>query len=378
MIKNERGQLEPCSIEKAANIVVEKMVEANGDFAGIVSTRLPNETLAAFNKLMGDILGSKHIDTTDGDIYRTIQQGIKMFDGTGSNINIGCSIEEIAEADCVMVVGCDPEETNPVVGTLVRQALDKNDAKLIVINTSSDVFPLRTDIWLKPNIGTEKLLVDGLTKVLIDKGLSPKEDVNNKSLSELKDCQIETVAEITSIEKERIEIAAELYGNANKAVIIFGKNLIEEKNSEAIASLLRLADISGNKVGDKLRIIALSPNANSQGAWDLGIARNEDAIAGTQLFLLLGDDESKFNDTEFIRSISGAKTLVVQASYKSSITDMADVVLPSPIWAEREGSYVSMGGHTLEARKAIQPFDGLLSDKEVLTYIARVLGHELS
>jgi len=70
--------------------------------------------------------------------------------------------------------------------------------------------------------------------------------------------------------------------------------------------------------------------------------------------------------------------LVVQASYHSPATSLADVVLPSTIWAEREGHYVSMDGRILELERALQPQDGLLQDQEILIRLSKKLGHELS
>ncbi|GAI38913.1 unnamed protein product, partial [marine sediment metagenome] len=75
--------------------------------------------------------------------------------------------------------------------------------------------------------------------------------------------------------------------------------------------------------------------------------------------------------------VGGVDFLIVQASYYSSVTSMADVVLPSPIWAERQGKCVSMDGRVLELKQVLQPKDGLLQDQEVLIEISRRLGHKL-
>jgi NADH dehydrogenase/NADH:ubiquinone oxidoreductase subunit G len=57
---------------------------------------------------------------------------------------------------------------------------------------------------------------------------------------------------------------------------------------------------------------------------------------------------------------------------------MADVVLPSPIWAEREGKYVTMDGRVLELKQVLQPKDGLPQDQEVLKAISKKLGRKLT
>jgi NADH dehydrogenase/NADH:ubiquinone oxidoreductase subunit G len=57
---------------------------------------------------------------------------------------------------------------------------------------------------------------------------------------------------------------------------------------------------------------------------------------------------------------------------------MADVVLPSPIWAEREGKYIAMDGRVLKLKRVLQSKDGLLQDQEILIEISKKLGRKLS
>jgi NADH dehydrogenase/NADH:ubiquinone oxidoreductase subunit G len=54
------------------------------------------------------------------------------------------------------------------------------------------------------------------------------------------------------------------------------------------------------------------------------------------------------------------------------------VVLPSPIWAEKEGTYISMDGSVLELKQALQPPEGLHQDQEILIELSKKLGHQLS
>ena len=377
MIRNSEGKLEGCTLDKAVKVIIEKMVEANGDFAGIISTRLPNETITSFHKLFQEVLGSNLIDTLDGKISRTIIQGIEQFEGKERGLGIECSIEEILEADCIMVVEGDPEKTNPIIGTYIRKAIKQRGAKLIVIDPSRTTFPLRTDLWLKPKAGSEKYLLNGLVKILADRGLVASGKASAELVKDLSQYEVDKVAEATGIDEEDLRKAVEVYGSAERGVIIYGEVLLLEDDPELVTSLLTLADITGNQVGDKLRVISLKPNANSRGAWESGIAKGIESKTIKGLYLLLGDDNINMNE-ELLSWLKGIGALIVQASYQSPITAMADLVVPSPIWAERGGTYVSMDGHILKSKQVLQVGDGLLQDKEILVKIARELGHELS
>jgi assimilatory nitrate reductase catalytic subunit len=47
------------------------------------------------------------------------------------------------------------------------------------------------------------------------------------------------------------------------------------------------------------------------------------------------------------------------------------VVLPSPIWAERKGKYVSLDGKAGNAHKVVEPPSGIKDDVEVIAKLAK-------
>ncbi len=374
LVRNKEGELEECSLSRAVQVIAEKLAVTKDGFAGMISTRIPTETIALFNKFVGEVLGSDSIDTIDGAGYRVISEGIKRFQNNGKGLGIECPIEEILEADCIVVVGADPEKTNPIIGTFIRRALNRRKAKLIVIDSSRDVFPLWTELWLKPEAGNEEDILNFLAKIIIDNCLARQDRTGGEFFRSLSRYEIGEVSRITSIERKRLELAAELYGRAERGVIIYGEELLRSQAAGSITTLLNLANITGNKVGDKLRVISLKPCVNSRGAWELGLAKGIKQDKPKGLYLLLADER---DGKELLDWVGGVDFLVVQASYYSSVTSMADVVLPSPIWAERQGKCVSMDGRALELKQVLQPKDGLLQDQEIIIEISRRLGHKL-
>jgi len=375
LVRVKQGELEECSLDKAVQVIAERLGEAKDGFAGIISTRTPSETLSLFHKFISEVVGSDWIDTRGGGSYRVISQGIKQFQNKGKGLDIECPVEEILKADCILIAGANPEETHPIIGTLVRRAVSQRGAKLIVIDPSRDVFPLRTDLWLKPKAGSEGVLLNGLAKTLIDKGLVKREKIPAELVPSLSQYKTGEVSSATGIDKEKLELAAETYGRAEHGVIIYGEGLLQRNDPSLITTILNLADLTGNWVGDRLRVISLKPGANSRGAWELGLAKGIKQDKPKGLYLLLADEPV---DEELLSWLEGIDFLVVQASYHSPATSMADVVLPSPIWAEREGKYVSMDGRVLQLKQVLQPKEGLLQDQEILIEISKKLGHKLS
>jgi formate dehydrogenase major subunit len=373
LVRGKQGELEECSLDRAVEVIAGRLAKAKDGFAGMVSTMIPSETLSLFHRFIRKIIDSDSIDTLDGEGYRIITQGVRQFQGNGRGLDIECPIGDILEADCIIVVGADPGKTNPVVCTLVRRAILQKQAKLIVIDPSRDVFPLWTDLWLKPRAGSEVDLLNGLARILIDKGLV--EPVSAELIESFSQYRIGEVVRTTGIEEGRLELVAEMYGRAEHGVIIYGEGLLQTNGASAITAILNLANMTGNQVGDRLRVISLKPRANSRGAWELGLAEGIKQDKPKGLYLLLADEPES---EELLTRLRGIDFLVVQASYHSPVTAMADVVLPSPIWAEREGKYVTMDGRVLELKQVLQPKDGLPQDQEVLKAISQKLGRKLT
>jgi predicted molibdopterin-dependent oxidoreductase YjgC len=175
-----------------------------------------------------------------------------------------------------------------------------------------------------------------------------------------------------------LETAAGTFGKAKHAVIIYGQGVWHSRDSALVTDLLNLADLTGNRDGDRLRVISLKPAANSRGAWNLGAAAKDLSLSHVPGLYLLISDEQVDND-EVLGWLRTIDFLVVQASYRSAVTSMADVVLPSPIWAERDGGqYVSLDGHASKSYRVIEPKKGLLQDQEMLRELSKKMGHELS
>jgi NADH dehydrogenase/NADH:ubiquinone oxidoreductase subunit G len=131
-----------------------------------------------------------------------------------------------------------------------------------------------------------------------------------------------------------------------------------------VNNLLNLTYIMKNGEGDHLNLLFLQKNLNSRGAWRQGLANRDIKTDPTRgLFLLLSDDAVNNEWLDWLKKI---KYLVVQASYHSPEVDIANVVLPSPIWAERGGTYLTVDGRAVKANPVLERRYGILPDEETL------------
>jgi len=378
MIRDKEGKLKECTLDEALEAAASRMKKLGKNFTGVISARFPSETISLFCQFMRQAVGSSRIDTMGGEAYRVIAEGNKSFNKKGDGLDTECSLDEILKSDCIVLVGADPVKTHPIVGSFIRRALDQNKAKLIVLDAANDVMPLRRNQWLRPKAGTEGILLNGLINAIVNKGSVKGREPSAKLVQSLSQYDASRVYADTGIEAADVELAAETYGKAKQAVIIYGQGVWHTKDTGLVISLLTLADLTGNREGDHSKVISLKPAANSRGAWQMGAAAKDLSLNHVQGLYLLISDEQVDND-EVLGWLRTIDFLVVQASYRSAVTSMADVVLPSPIWAERDGGqYVSMDGHVAKSQKVIEPKKGLLQDQEILRDLSKKLGYELS
>jgi formate dehydrogenase major subunit len=380
LVRNGRGKLESRPLSEAINIVANKFAElkaryGNNSIAGIASSQASNESLKAFKEFITGTIGSKLIDTLDGDTYRTIIQGINTYQEK-AGLDTETSIENILKADCILVAGANPLESHPVVGAYIARATRQNKAKLIVIDSTKNSFAYHTTLWLKPKESKETLALSVLTKAIIDKGAKKDSAKAKKIASSLKNINVKQGCGEVGFGADDLLEAAEMLSKAQYNVIVYGEGILQHKNPGLITSLLNLATIAGSSRAGKPLIISLKPKGNSRGAWDMEVANPSQSIMKNltgngvkALYVLLADDYADTSELPNLRK--GMEFVVIQSSYLSSATSKANVVLPSPIWTEVGGKYSTLDGVAKSTSCLIKPADGIKADSEILREISK-------
>ncbi len=365
LIRNKKGDLEPASWEDATKLIAEKIRDYRARYgassiAGFATSLCPNETLETFAKFMRNTVGTDYIDTLDGYGYRAVIQGIGAFSKNGKGLEIESPLESIMDADCVLVVGSNPLATHPVASSYILRAKTQKKANVIVVDSRPNTFGFRSDIYLRPDNGSEAALLGALEGLVAKKTKSTEKSMRFISLAR--------AVEKTGLDKDAIQKAAAMLSSARNPVIVYGDGVLAANNPKLIARLLDLAKLANH---DGLKVISLKPKGNSRGAWELGLA-NQDGMAKAKpkmAYVLITDDT--FETGDWVDQVGQAEFLVVQASYRSQLTDCADVVLPSPIWAERKGKYISLDGKVGYSQKVLEPPSGIKDDVEIMIKLAR-------
>jgi len=369
--RNGKGQLVSCSYDEALEMIAKKLSSSDGG-AGLASGKASTESLKAFAELM-DRLGSKLVDTLDGDDYRTITQGIAKFDSK-AGLDMETRLEDILTADSIVVIGAYPTKTHPVIGSYIMRAASKNKADLVVIDPLRNPFSFRASVWLKPPEGKKETVINALGKSVADHLPAKASADKSKYVAVFKDIDIKKAAKDLGIDLHDIVKAGEILAGSKNGVIIYGSGVLQYKDAAMVATILNLAAL----VGDKPRVISLKRYGNSRGAWELGLAKSKVSVASDLakgkakgLYLLMADDLT--NTQALADSMKGVAFSVVQASYRSPVTEKADVVLPSLLWTESKGSYTSIDGISKKTVPMVKANPDIKPDADTLKEVAKHL-----
>jgi len=370
--RNTKGQLVSCSYEEAFEAIARKLGNIE-NVAGLASGKASTEALKAFSDLMSKTLGSKMVDTLDGDEYRTISQGIAKFDAK-AGLDMEAKLEDILTADSILLIGANPLKTHPVIGSYIMRAVSKNKAQLIVLDPLRNPFTFRASAWLKPPGGKEELAIKALGNAILDHGLPKTAGDKSKFSVKFKEVEAKKASKDLDIDVHDIYKAAEVLAEAKNSIIIYGSGILQYRDAGLVATILNLAAL----VSSKPKVISLKRYGNSRGAWEIGLGNAKRSIVAELtkgkikgLYLLLADDLAE--SQALVDSLKGVEFTVIQASYLSPVTAKAYVVLPSPLWTESKGNYTTLDGISKSTSPMVKAYGDIKADADTLKEVARRL-----
>jgi len=381
--------------------------------AGVSGERATNEEAYLFQKFVRTVLGSNNVDHWDHIAYHSPVAGLGITTGTGAMTN---SISEALHADAFLIAGTDPFKEFPILGTRIGQAA-RRGAKLVVIDTIDTVISKEADVFLKINPGTANAAVNGILSVIVEEGLYDKEYTSERVegfdelKTHLKKKSAEKAAEICGVEAEDIRKAARIYASAEKAPIYYSLRFTAQgPGSVTVMNIANLALICGKVGKEGSGINPLRSGANLQGICDMGVLpahytayqrlTNKESVQRFSeaweealpiepgisllepmtewkgLFVMGEDIITRADDRidEVVKLIDGLELLVVQDAFLTETAKLADVVLPSCTYAEKEGTVTNTERRVQRIRKAIPMHKGTKEDWKILSELLALFG----
>jgi formate dehydrogenase alpha subunit len=349
--------------------------------------------------------------------------GLAAAFGSGAMTN---TISDIEQADVILITGSNTTENHPVISSVVKRAVHLRGKQLIVVDPRRIAMARYARKWLRPNLGTDVAWINGLMHVIIAEDLHRKDFIQNRTMgfevlrTTLEKYTPEYVEAITGIPAQDLIEAARLYARAERASILYCMGITQHTTgTDNVKSLANLAMLCGHLGMPGGGVNPLRGQNNVQGACDMGglpdvfsgyqrVAdpQTRQRMAGawnvpdlpdqpgmkvTQMMPAAHDGKLKalyiigenplvsdpdLNHAE--KSLRKLDFLVVQDIFLTETAQLADVVLPSACFAEKDGTFSNTERRVQRVRKAVEPPGEAREDWRIVCDIATRMGHPMS
>ena len=425
-LKKEGERRGKVSWDEALDLVTSQIKEIQAKYGPeaigfVASSKCTNEENYLLAKL-ARLLGTNNIDSSARLCHAPTVTTLYSALGSGSMTN---PIIDLADAECILIVGSNFAENHPIVSRYVFEAKDKG-ATIIVVDPRYTPTAWEADIFLQLRPGTDIALINGMVHTIIKENLVDSEFISARTEGFEELSQVissytpERVSDITGVPSEAFEEVARIYAKANTSAIVYCMGITQHTNgSNNVASLLDLALICGHIGKPGAGIFPLRGQNNVQGACDMGAlpdflpgyiaVANESGrkeLAGqwgvqelpsqpglTLVEMVNAAAEGKIkamyimgeevvgtnpNSKHVRKALENLEFLVVQDILPTETTDLADVVLPGACWAEKEGTFTNTERRVQWTNVAVKPPRESKPDWEIICQIASKLGFDFT
>jgi formate dehydrogenase alpha subunit len=418
----EKDGFRKATWDEALQRVADRLTEirAGADAVGmLVSARVTNEDNYVAQKFARTVLKTNHIDHCARLCHASTVAGLAASFGSGAMTN---PMADIGKARVILVTGSNTTETHPVFSALIKRAVKFNKAKLIVIDPRKISLTRFAEKWLRPLPGTNVAWINGLMHVILKENLHDREFIRQRTTDfealekSLEPYTPDYVSSITGIPAKDLVEAARLYAMGSPSSIVYCMGITQHSsgtdNVKALANLAMLCGYLGVEGGG---VNPLRGQNNVQGACDMGGLPNvfsgyqavSDEKAGIKMetawqvkglsgnigmtltemipaakvkkikaLYIMGENpmvsDPDLNHVE--ESLKSLDFLVVQDIFLTETAKLADVVLPSTCFAEKDGTFTNTERRVQRIRQAVNPPGMALGDWQIICRLANLMG----
>ena len=424
MIRNSKGQLERVSWEEALDYVAGRLMEIKRKYgpeaiAVFGSAKCTNEDNYVLVRFARATIGTDHVDHCARLCHASTVAGLARSFGSGAMTN---SIDEIEDAEVILITGSNTSEQHPVIASHMMRALNRG-ARLIVVDPRRIPMARIAHIHLSHRPGTDIAWINGFINVIVNEGLADMDFVRNHTtgFEEMwevaKEYTPDVVESITGIPKEDLIRAARMYASAEKAMIFYAMGITQHvTGTHNVFALANLAMVTGHIGKPSTGVNPLRGQNNVQGASDLAVVPGKlpgyqdptdpevrrkfarvwgveppawKGFASTQVSDAIMDGtvkavyimgENPVRSHPDIRHIEEAfenlEFLVVQDIFPTETTKFAHVVLPATAWGEKDGTFTNTDRRVQRVRRAVAPPAEARDDWWIIQEVARRMGDD--
>ncbi len=416
-LKRVDGNFEKISWEQAFDLIATELGRIKNTYgpdsmAVLGSTKCTNEENYLLQRFARGVLGTNNIDN-GSRLYSTASRvGLSWNFGSPVTTN---TIDDLEKSAVIMVIGANPESSAPIVSYAIKRAVKYKGAKLILVDPQSTKLASFTNLWLKPKVGTDVALLNGLARViisesLVDKAAIAESTVDFEAFSKaVEKYTPEYVEEITGVPGDDIRRTAKILAEAKQAAIVYGNGITQQgSGTDSVMALANLAMLT------KGEIFPLQRDSNGRGACDMGAL--PDCLPGYQsvgdsmtrkkfegrwavalptdpgltavemieqakegklkaMYIVGENPASSFPKPSLVKAaLDSLDFLVVQDMFLTETAKLANIVLPAASFAEKDGTFTNFEGRVQRLHKAIEPIGESLPDWQIILRLAGSMG----
>ncbi|MFP3392724.1 formate dehydrogenase subunit alpha [Brevibacillus sp. SIMBA_040] len=386
----------------------------------ISSSKFTNEENYLMQKTARQLFGTNNVDNCSRYCQSPASWGLQYTGGIGGDSG---TIQDIAKAGLVILMGCAPAEAHPVLATRIKRAKKLNGQKLITVDLRKHEMAERADLFIRPKQGTDYVWLAAVSKYMIDQNWHDaafiQEHVNfyPEFVELIQKYTLEFAEEETGISKATLIQIAEMIRDADGTAICWGMGVTQNAGgsytSTAIANLLL---ITGNFMRPGAGAYPLRGHNNVQGAADMGTMPNIfpgyqpvtndeirakfEAAYGVKIqaqpgldniqmleavdrgelraMYVAGEDmawvDADSNHTQDM--LAKLDFLVVQDVFLSKTAQFADVVLPAVPSLEKDGTFTNTERRVQRLYQVLEPVGDSKPDWWIFSQLAKKMGYD--
>ena len=335
----ENEDFQTINISDAIEKIKNKIKDLNNpDIKFIVGANSTNEEYFAINKFANSLNRNEFLSKDKSNVYFADDH---IYNGYFSDEYTNATFEDLDTSDAIVVWAEDIKDNLPVLFLRIKKAV-KNGVKLVVFGHTNTALESLADHYF----GAE----------IVSNNFELKTSLSN--IQELKDII-----------------------DSKKVTTIVGKSTPLQKKDSLDTLINHL-----QKVSD-LKILNCFSRANTFGA-----IQHIDQIKGLNDFCTEYEDSNKnivftiganpVNSSFFgskIKDILEDTEYVVSLDiFKNETTELADLILPTTAFGEKEGTITNMEMRVMKQNKILPDPGSTLSEWEYLTMIAQSLGKDIN
>ncbi len=406
------------ALDFTANKLRDIVARRGADSIGVLgSARGTNEENYLAQKFARVVLGTNNVDCCARVCHTPSAKALKTMLGTGAATN---HFDDIEQAECILICGCNPTENHPVVGARIKQAVLRG-TRLIVVDPRRIELADYADIHLAVKPGHNVELFNAIAATIIEENLVDRDFIAQRVddfesfATFVSDYAPEKIAASCGVAAQDIRAAARLYANSNAAMCFHGLGMTEHiQGTEGVMTLINLALLTGNFGKPGCGINPLRGQNNVQGAAQMGC--DPATLTGSQSIPEAGEKfaalwgapipathgldllsmmdaaaDGKFaalwsigydiflslaNATATAHALQQLELVIVQDLFlNETAKEFGTVFFPAASVFEKDGTFMNADRRVQRVRRSLPPRGDSQPDAWIIQQLAQRMGH---